>query len=139
MVLGMLLAIPLWIIFFVLFLVFFFLLLWFIALIDCITSKRDPVEKLLWIIVIIIFNFLGALLYFFFRNTRMKIPSKGHSKKHLVRSKSNRILGGVCGGLGKYLDIDPVLIRLIWVIFVFLSAGSAVLIYLIAWIIIPEE
>lgn len=44
---------------------------------------------------------------------------------------------GVCGGLGEYFDIDPTLVRLVWLLFALWGAG--VLAYLIAWIIIPEE
>ncbi len=54
----------------------------------------------------------------------------------LTRSKSNRILGGVCGGLGEYFDIDPTLFRLG---FVLLIGGPGPLAYLIAWLIIPSE
>lgn len=58
--------------------------------------------------------------------------------KRLYRSRSSRILGGVCGGLGDYLNIDPVIVRVIWAI-LFFAAGAGLLAYLIAWIIIPEE
>jgi phage shock protein C len=58
--------------------------------------------------------------------------------KKLYRTPKDRILGGVCGGIGKYLDIDPVIIRLIWVLFT-LCAGFTILIYIITWIIIPKE
>lgn len=58
--------------------------------------------------------------------------------KKLTRSKENRMLGGVCGGLGKYLGIDPTIIRLIWAVSaVFWGAG--IVLYVLAWIIIPEE
>jgi phage shock protein C len=59
-------------------------------------------------------------------------------KKKLYRSKTDRKIAGVCGGLGKYLDIDPVIVRLAWVIFT-LAGGAGLLAYIIAWIIIPEE
>lgn len=59
-------------------------------------------------------------------------------QKRLLRSKTNRVLGGVCGGLGNYFNVDPVVVRVAWVIFS-LAAGSGVLAYLIAWVIIPEE
>jgi len=59
-------------------------------------------------------------------------------EKRLKRSLKNRILGGVCGGIGDYLVIDPVIIRLVWILFV-LFLGWGVLFYLIAWIIIPSE
>ncbi len=58
--------------------------------------------------------------------------------KKLYRSKKERILGGVCGGLGEYFDIDPSLIRLIWLL-IFFMGGSGLLIYIICWIVIPEE
>lgn len=56
----------------------------------------------------------------------------------LYRSESDRIIGGVCGGLAEYFDIDPSLVRLI-VIALFLGAGTGLLAYLIAWLIIPRE
>lgn len=58
--------------------------------------------------------------------------------KHLFRSRSERMIGGVCGGLGKYFDIDPTLIRLAFVLALFLLNGG-LLLYLILWIIVPEE
>ncbi len=58
--------------------------------------------------------------------------------KKLYRSRKNKILGGVCGGLGEYFNIDPSLVRLLWV-FVFLMGGSGLLIYIIFWIVLPEE
>ena len=61
-----------------------------------------------------------------------------YSGGRLYRSGSERILGGVCGGLGEYLGIDPVLIRLGWVVFS-LFYGAGILAYLIAWIIIPRN
>ncbi len=58
--------------------------------------------------------------------------------KRIYRSSKEKILGGVCGGLGKYLEVDPVLVRLIWVLTVLL-AGTGILAYIIAWILIPKE
>jgi len=58
--------------------------------------------------------------------------------KRLFRSRKERILGGVCGGLGNYLNVDPVLIRVVWAI-LFFAAGAGFLAYILAWIIIPEE
>jgi phage shock protein C len=59
--------------------------------------------------------------------------------KRLYRSKKDRILGGVCAGLGEHLDVDPTVIRLIWAVVSVLSIGTGVVIYILAWIIIPEE
>lgn len=58
--------------------------------------------------------------------------------KKLYRSRKNRMIGGVCGGLGEYFDVDPTIIRLLWVV-IFLMGGSGVLIYIIFWIVLPEE
>jgi phage shock protein C len=57
----------------------------------------------------------------------------------LYRSKKERMLGGVCAGLGEHFDIDPTVIRLVWAVITVLSIGTGVLVYIIAWILIPEE
>jgi phage shock protein C len=59
-------------------------------------------------------------------------------EKRIYRSKTNKIIGGVCGGIGEYFGVDPVLIRLLWVGATFL-AGAGILFYIIAWIVIPED
>jgi phage shock protein C len=58
--------------------------------------------------------------------------------KRLFRSRKDRIIGGVCGGLGNYMNIDPVFIRVIWAV-LFFAAGAGLLAYIITWIIVPEE
>ena len=58
--------------------------------------------------------------------------------KRLFRSRRDRILGGVCGGLGNYLNVVPVRVRVVWAI-LFFAAGVGFLAYILAWIIIPEE
>lgn len=60
-------------------------------------------------------------------------------KKELRRSLSNRKVCGVCGGIGDYLNIDPTVVRLLWVIFSIASFGSGLLAYIIAAIIMPES
>jgi phage shock protein C len=60
-------------------------------------------------------------------------------EKHLTRSKSNRMLGGVCGGLGEYFNIDPTLVRIIFVGIFFLGIGFPLIGYILLWIIIPPE
>jgi phage shock protein C len=57
--------------------------------------------------------------------------------KQLVRSAENRIIGGVCGGLGEYLGVDPTIIRLVWVLFV-LAGGGGLVLYPLAWFLIPD-
>lgn len=54
----------------------------------------------------------------------------------LYRSETDKMIGGVCGGLGEYFQIDSTIIRLLWAALV-LVGGSGILLYLIAWILIP--
>ncbi|MFH0830304.1 MAG: PspC domain-containing protein, partial [Candidatus Aenigmatarchaeota archaeon] len=61
-----------------------------------------------------------------------------HEIRRLYRSGKDKILGGVCGGIAEYLGIDPIIVRLLWVLFV-LAGGSGLLAYIIAWIIIPRN
>jgi len=58
--------------------------------------------------------------------------------KRLYRSGKDKILGGVCGGIGEYFKIDPVIVRLAWVVLT-LIYGAGLLAYIIAWIIIPRN
>jgi len=58
--------------------------------------------------------------------------------KILYRSNTNRIIFGVCGGLGEYFDIDPLIFRIIFLVLTF-SAGSGLLIYLILAFLIPKN
>ena len=60
------------------------------------------------------------------------------SVKRLYRSTKDRILGGVCAGVADYFDVDPTIVRLIWVLLT-LAWGAGLLLYIIAWIIVPEQ
>ena len=57
--------------------------------------------------------------------------------KRLYRSGNERILGGVCGGIAEYLNVDPTIIRLLWILFGF--SGIGIVFYFIAWIIMPRN
>ena len=59
--------------------------------------------------------------------------------KRLYRSTKNKIIAGVCGGLAEYFGVDPVIVRIIWVAFLLLSFGIAVIIYLILWLVVPKK
>lgn len=59
-------------------------------------------------------------------------------KKRLYRSKTEKIIGGVCGGIGNYFNIDPVIIRILTVLLI-LTTEFALFAYIIAWIVIPLE
>ena len=58
--------------------------------------------------------------------------------RRLHRSLRNKKIAGICGGLGDYFNIDPTIFRLLW-IFLLLFYGTGILIYLILWIVIPQE
>lgn len=58
--------------------------------------------------------------------------------KKLYRSAKDRMIGGVAAGLGEYFDIDPTIVRVLFVVTLFLG-GTGIIAYLILWIIVPEE
>ena len=60
-------------------------------------------------------------------------------KKQLVRPRDNRVIAGVCAGIGNYLNLDPTLIRIVAALIALWSCGAAVLIYLVLALIIPLE
>jgi len=59
-------------------------------------------------------------------------------RKALQRSTSDKMIGGICSGLGKYFNTDPLLFRALFIL-VLCVGGSGLLVYLILWIVIPEE
>jgi phage shock protein C len=56
--------------------------------------------------------------------------------KRLMRSSTNKKVGGVCAGLADYFDLDPTLVRIVWLLAIFF-AGTGFLIYIILWIALP--
>jgi phage shock protein C len=60
------------------------------------------------------------------------------SIRRLYRSRTDRKIAGVCGGLAAYWGIDPVIPRLIWVAFA-LAAGAGIVAYIVCWLVIPKE
>ncbi len=67
-----------------------------------------------------------------------RIPAPGESRR-LTRSARERMWAGVAGGMARYFDIDPALVRLVWVAATILTHGAAVLIYIVLWIVIPRD
>ena len=60
--------------------------------------------------------------------------------KQLHRSEMNKVFGGILGGLGEYFDVDPVILRLLWILIViFTGVIPGVLVYIIALFIVPER
>jgi phage shock protein PspC (stress-responsive transcriptional regulator) len=68
----------------------------------------------------------------------MSVSSKKSKPKKLTRSKNNAFIAGVCAGLGEFFNLDPTLVRIIFVLFTLLG-GSGVLLYIILWLIIPSK
>ena len=68
----------------------------------------------------------------------MSSPYPPQQPKRLERSKSNRILGGVCAGVANYLNMDPTLVRVLTVV-ISLFTGVPVILYIIALFVVPEE
>jgi phage shock protein C len=65
-------------------------------------------------------------------------PQPSRSYKQIHRSREDRIVSGLCGGLGRYANIDPVIIRILFVAFT-LFGGSGILLYVIGWLAIPDD
>ncbi|MCU4166134.1 PspC domain-containing protein [Carboxylicivirga caseinilyticus] len=65
-------------------------------------------------------------------------PPPYYTRKGLYRSREDRVFGGVCGGLGAYFDIDPVVFRIIAVVTTLLSVGAVPIVYIVLWIAMPE-
>jgi phage shock protein PspC (stress-responsive transcriptional regulator) len=64
--------------------------------------------------------------------------TKQESPKRLFRSRTDRMIGGVCGGVAQYFGLDPVLIRVVWALAFFIG-GSGFVAYIVAWIVVPEN
>ncbi|NLA11717.1 MAG: PspC domain-containing protein [Firmicutes bacterium] len=60
-------------------------------------------------------------------------------QKKLYRSRTNSMIAGICGGLAEYFGIDPTIMRLLYLLVTFFTAGTALIFYFIAIFIIPQE
>lgn len=59
--------------------------------------------------------------------------------RRLYRSRTDTVIGGVAAGLATYLNADPALIRIAWAILVVVTGGAALIVYIVCWIVVPEE
>lgn len=59
--------------------------------------------------------------------------------KKLRRSNTDKVIAGVCGGFGEYFDVDPIILRVAWVLFAFLPGAPGILVYLISALVIPKD
>jgi len=83
---------------------------------------------------------LGLLLGWLLTRSRSSTTeSPKRDASRLYRSRDHRMLAGICGGLGEYFNLDPTIVRILWVLFAVASLGIALLLYVILIVIIPEE
>jgi phage shock protein C len=59
-------------------------------------------------------------------------------EKRLQRSRTEKMIGGVCGGLAEYFTVDPTIVRVLWVLLTLLG-GAGILLYVVLWIIMPLQ
>lgn len=72
-------------------------------------------------------------------NQETRTPQAAEKTPLLRRSPDDKVVAGVCGGLGEYFGIDPVWFRVAFVALVFAGTGGGLILYLIAWIAMPER
>lgn len=60
-----------------------------------------------------------------------------NSPRRLFRSRNQKVIAGVCGGLAEYFNLDPTWIRLIFILLSLLGLGTFIIVYIIFWIIVP--
>lgn len=68
-----------------------------------------------------------------------RVPYRPGPNRPLMRSRSNRKIAGVCGGLAEYLGVDATLVRLIFILVAVLPIPGALITYIVAWIVMPLE
>jgi phage shock protein PspC (stress-responsive transcriptional regulator) len=100
----------------------------------------DPVFFRLFFLLSLLFGGIGALVYLLMWIIVPEKPgAQGESRpaRRLQLSNSDRKIAGVCGGLGEWLEIDPVFIRVAFVVLA-LVCGLGILVYILLWILLPR-
>jgi phage shock protein PspC (stress-responsive transcriptional regulator) len=99
----------------------------------------DPVFFRLFFLMLMFFGAIGLLAYVVMC---VMVPMKSAAReataaKRLRLSRSDRKIAGVCGGLGEFLDVDPVLFRAVFVVLTFVG-GVGILFYIALWLVMPQ-
>ena len=71
-------------------------------------------------------------------------PQRGRAARRsgtstLYRSRTDRLVGGVCAGVARQLDLDPTLVRVLWLVLTIFTAMALGILYIVLWIVLPEE
>lgn len=66
-------------------------------------------------------------------------PAPKPERKRLVRTSDDKMIAGVCGGIARYTGLDATLVRVVLVAAVVFGFGAGILLYLVAWLLMPEE
>jgi phage shock protein C len=82
---------------------------------------------------------IGALLLFKRTKEETGATEEDRSKKTLLRSRKQKMVGGVCGGFADYFELDVSVIRVLWVIATVISVGMGILVYIVLFFVLPEE
>jgi len=72
-------------------------------------------------------------------NSIKKDDTKAVEHKRLYRSDDDKLLGGVCGGIAEYFDIEPIFVRIIFLIGLFFSFGFIIILYILFWIFVQKN
>ncbi len=100
----------------------------------------DPVFLRLFFLVSLFFGGIGALVYLLLWIMVPERPGAGGAggpAKGLHLSRADRKIAGVCGGLGEWLDVDPVFLRVAFVLLA-LAGGLGIVVYIVLWLFVPR-
>ncbi|PIO00386.1 hypothetical protein COT72_01625 [archaeon CG10_big_fil_rev_8_21_14_0_10_43_11] len=123
-----------------LFVVLLAFLIWAWALADVLRSHLRAEEKMLWFAIIIILSVLGVLAYVLLADRKKKRKRLFFWKnKPLYRSKKDRYLAGIAGGMAKRFKLDPLLVRILWLALTLVNPPAGIMGYVIAWAVLPEK
>ena len=106
----------------------------------------DPtIVRLLWVLALFLSGGMALFAYLVFWIVMPESPAYAHADagiargQRLTRSRDERMLAGVCGGLAEYLGMDTTLMRVLWVVATFISGGVTLIAYPVFWLVMPES